>query len=94
MTKPVQIIGVKRPEDPETKILSQNPTPPDTPRILDKTTPQFQEGVEVVAHEELITDSDEVRRALKQAGDPEVRIRHSPTAGNFDKIKRGEEDAY
>lgn len=90
----VKILGAKLAGHSEPEIKSVNPIGSSKPRVLDKTTPQEQAGIEVVQHEEVITESDEVRQQQRRDGDPQVRIRHSPTAGNFEKIKRGEEDAY
>ena len=91
MKKPsdIKILGGKG-RDAEPTILSQSPTPPGQPRILDKSTRQEPGEIEVVVHEEVIREDDEVRSG-RMPDAPEVRIRHSPTAGNFEKIKRGEE---
>jgi hypothetical protein len=65
-------------------------TMPKTVQILSAGSPGPQEAtpVEVVVHEEVITE-DEARKNIRQPGDPEIRVRDAKT-GQFEKVKRGE----
>lgn len=91
MTKEIKILGGRTNDVQPTQIKSAIPAPTGALRIMDKNTKQAQPEAEVVAHEEVITQDDKVRRAQHKAGEPEVRVRHSPTAKLFDAIKRGDE---
>lgn len=59
------------------------------PVILDSATRQEPIEPDIRVHEEHFTEDEKLRHRKREPHEPEIRLRHAPTAREFDKIKRG-----
>lgn len=72
------------------RILGGTPQFEGEPKILDQTTKQEPQQVDVRVHEDHVVTDDKLRKEPKKEGDPEIRVRH--TTGSFESVKRDEDE--
>lgn len=74
------------------KILGANEIIDKPPLIMDRTTKQEQDPIEIRQHSETIVEADKIRGPKPRAGRPEVRVRTQTNPVEWDKVKRGKDE--